>query len=109
MTKLVCALRSIVMGDFNTDPNTSDYQIVAAQYQDAWPAAQKAGTASAYNGTGATRGSGSRFDYVFHERVSGLSLQSVKVPDSRVNGVSSSDHDPVVAVFQIGRASCRER
>ena len=93
--------RQIVMGDFNTNPNTSDYQIVASPYQDAWPAAQRAVTATAYNGTGATRGTGSRFDYVFHERVSGLSLQSVRVPDSRVNGVTSSDHDPVVAVFRV--------
>ena len=93
--------RQIVMGDFNTNPNTSDYQIVAAHYQDAWPAAQQAGTASAYHGSGATRGTGSRFDYVFHERVAGLSLQSVRIPDSRVNGVSSSDHDPVVAVFRV--------
>ena len=93
--------RQIVMGDFNTNPNTSDYQIIARPYQDAWIAAQNSGRATAYNGTGATRGTGSRFDYIFHERVDSLSLQSVRVPDSRVNGVRSSDHDPVVAVYTI--------
>ena len=92
--------RQILMGDFNTWPNTSDYQIVATPYQDAWTAAQSLGTASSYNGTGATHGS-SRLDYVFHERVAGLRLQSVRVPDMRVNGVTSSDHDPVVAVYTV--------
>ena len=92
--------RRIVMGDFNTWPNTSDYQIIATPYQDAWLAAQSLGTASAYNGTGNTHGT-SRLDYVFHERVSGLRLQSVRVQDCRVNGVAASDHDPVVAVYTV--------
>ena len=92
--------RQIAMGDFNTWPDTSDYQIIATPYQDAWVAAQNAGTATAYNGTGATQGT-SRLDYIFHERVYGLSLQSVNVPDSRVNGVTSSDHDPVIAVYSV--------
>jgi endonuclease/exonuclease/phosphatase family metal-dependent hydrolase len=90
----------IMMGDFNTIPGTSDYSIIATPYQDAWAAAQKAGTASAFDGSGATHG-GSRFDYVFYSRVAALSLKSVKVPDSRVNGVYPSDHDPVVAEFAV--------
>ena len=92
--------RRIIMGDFNTSPNTSDYQIVAQPYQDSWVAAQRLGTATSYNGTGATRGT-SRFDYVFHERTAGLTLRSVRVPDTRVNGVTSSDHDPVVSVYGV--------
>jgi len=90
----------IVMGDFNTWPATSDYAIIASVYQDAWAAASSAGTATAYNGTGATHG-GSRFDYVFSSNVPSLALQSVNVPDTRVNGVYASDHDPVVAVFGV--------
>ena len=74
--------------------------IIAQPYQDAWAAAVNNGTASAYNGSGNTHG-GSRFDYIFHSRVSALSLVSVKVPDTRVGGVYPSDHDPVVAVFRI--------
>jgi len=88
----------IVLGDFNTSPGTSDYSLVAAPYQDSWVAAQSAGTAVAHNGSGATHG-GSRFDYVFYSRVAALSLASVNVPDTRVNGVYPSDHHPVVAVF----------
>jgi endonuclease/exonuclease/phosphatase family metal-dependent hydrolase len=92
--------RRIVMGDFNTWPNTSDYWIVASPYQDSWMTAQSLGTATSYNGTGATHGT-SRLDYVFHERTSGLTLRSVRVPDTRVSGVTSSDHDPVVAVYSV--------
>jgi endonuclease/exonuclease/phosphatase family metal-dependent hydrolase len=90
----------IVMGDFNTWPGTSDYHLIANPYQDSWVAAQSAGTATAYNGTGATHGY-SRFDYVFYSRVAALSLKSVNVLDTRVNGVYASDHDPVIAVFTV--------
>ena len=90
----------IVMGDFNTWPDTSDYRLVATPYQDAWTAAQTAGTASAFIGSGNTHG-GSRFDYVFFSRVSALTLKSVTVPDTRINGVYPSDHYPVVAVFTV--------
>ena len=70
----------IMMGDFNTGPATGDYAIIATPYQDAWAAASSAGTASSYNGTGATHGT-SRFDYVFYSRVAALALTSVNVPD----------------------------
>ena len=90
----------IIMGDFNTNPGTSDYNLMATPYQDAWLAAKSIGTATSYNGTGNTHG-GSRFDYVFFTRVSSLVLKSVNVPDTRVNGVWPSDHDPVVAVFSV--------
>jgi endonuclease/exonuclease/phosphatase family metal-dependent hydrolase len=94
------SLPRIVMGDFNTSPGTSDYYLMATPYQDAWAAAKSAGTATSYNGTGATHGA-SRFDYVFYSRTSTLTLKSVNVPDTRVNGVYPSDHDPVVAVFTV--------
>jgi endonuclease/exonuclease/phosphatase family metal-dependent hydrolase len=90
----------IVMGDFNTWPNTTDYSIIASKIPDAWVAALASGTASSYNGTGATHGS-SRFDYVFYSKYSVLSLKSVNVPNMRVNGVNPADHDPVVAVFNV--------
>jgi len=94
----------IVMGDFNTVPGTTDYSLMATPYQDSWVAAKSAGTATAYNTSGATHG-GSRFDYVFYSRVVAVSLQSVNVPDTRVNGVFASDHDPVVAVFALNGAT----
>ena len=45
--------------------------LIAPPYQDAWVAAVSAGTATAYNGTGATHGT-SRFDYVFPSKVAAL-------------------------------------
>jgi endonuclease/exonuclease/phosphatase family metal-dependent hydrolase len=90
----------ILMGDFNTAPATSDYYLFATPYQDSWLAAVGSGTASSFNGTGNTIGF-SRFDYVLTSKVSSLSLKSVNVPDTRVNGVRPSDHDPVVTVFTV--------
>jgi endonuclease/exonuclease/phosphatase family metal-dependent hydrolase len=90
----------ILLGDLNSVPGTSDYWLVATPYQDAWAAAQSAGTAAAFNGTGFTHGN-SRFDYVFYSRVTALTLTSVTVPDTRINGVYPSDHHPVIAVFQV--------
>jgi endonuclease/exonuclease/phosphatase family metal-dependent hydrolase len=90
----------ILMGDFNTWPGTSDYQIIASSYLDAWVQAKTDGTATSYNGTGATRGA-SRFDYAYYSSGSWLVLKSVNVPDTRTSGVFPSDHDPVVAVFHV--------
>ena len=90
----------IIMGDFNTWPGTSDYNLMAQPYQDAWTAAKSAGTGWAFNGSGATTGD-SRFDYIFYSRTSVLSLLGVKVPDTRVNGVWPSDHHPVIAEFKV--------
>ena len=58
------------------------------------------GTATAFNGTGATIGN-SRFDMVYYTRGTPLSLSSVTVPDTRSSGVYPSDHNPVVALFQV--------
>jgi len=90
----------VVMGDFNTWPNTSDYWLLANVYQDAWVTAQNAGKATSYNGTGATHGT-SRFDYAFASKVSSLAITSVNVPYTAVNGVWPSDHDPVVTVITV--------
>ena len=90
----------IMLGDFNTWPGTSDYYLMAQPYQDAWTAGQSAGTAWAFNGSGSTHGD-SRFDYIYYSRNSVLSLRSVKVPDTRVNGVWPSDHHPVIAEFKV--------
>jgi len=89
----------ILMGDFNTWPNTDDYWLVASVFQDAWVVGSNAGTASSYNGTGATHGA-SRFDYAFYSN-NGISLKSVTVPDTTTSGVMPSDHDPVVAKFTV--------
>jgi len=90
----------IMMGDFNTNPGTSDYYLMADANWDAWAVAANAGTASSYNGTGATHGT-SRFDYVFYSSLTYLSLAKVRVPDMSSGGIWPSDHDPVVATFTV--------
>ena len=89
----------IFMGDFNTWEGTTDYYSLTGSYLDSWNRALNAGTASSYNGTGATEGN-SRIDYVFTAG-SQVSVISVNVPNTIVNGVYPSDHDPVVAKFSV--------
>ncbi len=84
----------LFMGDFNTWPDTTDYYTLTSAYTDSWVAAVNAGTASSYNGTGATEGL-SRIDYLFLAG-SQVSISSEKVPDMTVNGVMPSDHQPIV-------------
>jgi endonuclease/exonuclease/phosphatase family metal-dependent hydrolase len=91
----------IVMGDFNTWPDTADYRLIATTHQDAWVMAQSLGTATSYTGNGATHNGNSRLDYVFYSKVAPLTLRSVDVPNVRINRVSPSDHDPVIAVFSV--------
>jgi endonuclease/exonuclease/phosphatase family metal-dependent hydrolase len=90
----------ILMGDMNTWPATPDYYTFTNALRDGWVTAQTAGTATAYNGTGATEGL-SRIDYVFYSPVAALTLDSVDVPDTLVNGLKPSDHDAVIAVFTV--------
>jgi len=88
----------IFMGDFNTWVGTDDYYTLTGSYADVWAAAANAGTASSFNGTGATEGD-SRIDYVWS--AGGLAISRVTVPDTIVNGVYPSDHAPVVAQFAV--------
>jgi len=89
----------VFMGDFNTWQDTPDYYTVTNAYLDGWLMATNAGTASSFNGSGATEGL-SRIDYIFLSP-NLVSVNSVTVPDTVVNGVRPSDHDPIVASLTI--------
>lgn len=89
----------VLMGDFNTWPNTTDYYTLTNVVTDGWVAGLNAGVASSYNGTGATEGQ-SRIDYVWLSR-NYVSIGNIKVPDTTVNGVRPSDHDPIVSNLTI--------
>jgi len=89
----------ILMGDFNTWPSTTDYYTIANVATDGWVAASNAGTASSYNGTGGTEGD-SRIDYVWLSK-NNLSIINMTVPNTIVNGVRPSDHDPIVSKLTI--------
>jgi len=90
----------VFMGDFNTWPGTPDYYALATPYQDAWVAALSSGTASSFNGTGATAES-NRIDYAFLSKSGILALNSVTVPNTVVNGVWPSDHNPIITVVTV--------
>jgi endonuclease/exonuclease/phosphatase family metal-dependent hydrolase len=90
----------ILMGDFNTWQDTPDYSTLVNVYQDAWVAALNSGTASSFNGTGATEGT-SRIDYAFLSKNDSLAVNSVTVPDTVVNGIKPSDHDPIITVVTV--------
>jgi endonuclease/exonuclease/phosphatase family metal-dependent hydrolase len=92
----------IVMGDFNTWPNTSDYTIMASAYSDSWVEGLKAGIASSPSGSAGYTHGGSRFDYIYRSfGATYLKLTRIVVPNTSSSGVKPSDHDPVVATFTV--------
>jgi exonuclease III len=70
-----------------------------ATYTDTWLAAQALGTAA---GNGITHSS-HRIDYIFQSKTATLlKLKSVQIFNtSDTNGVKPSDHEPVLAVFEV--------
>jgi endonuclease/exonuclease/phosphatase family metal-dependent hydrolase len=88
----------IILGDFNTRPGTSDYNIMANSYNDAWAEAVRNRTYASPSGTAGYTHGYSRFDYVYPSKAaSALTLDKVWV----VDGAGASDHHPVVASFTI--------
>jgi endonuclease/exonuclease/phosphatase family metal-dependent hydrolase len=93
----------VIAGDFNMQSGSTEYNVMAATYGDAWPTAKALGTAINYSGNcdGCTRNS--RIDYVFTSK--GQTFASVKgaqIFDTRdANGVMPSDHKPMLVTFEI--------
>ena len=93
------AEQRIVLGDYNAWPETTEIATMKATYTDTWPSAQALGTAV---GTGITHGA-HRVDYIFQSKsATYLSLTSMQIFNTAdANGVKPSDHEPVLAVFQV--------
>ena len=89
----------IICGDWNAWPNTTEIANMKATYTETWSAAQALGTAT---GNGITHGS-HQIDYIFQSKgASNLALKSVQIfHTADANGVTPSDHEPVLAVFDI--------
>jgi endonuclease/exonuclease/phosphatase family metal-dependent hydrolase len=85
----------ILCGDLNAQPTTLELAVFNSQYKDAWVEATKLKTATSFKPNGITHGS-HRIDFIYYHN---LTIQSVDVPDTSVNGVFPSDHHPVIAVF----------
>jgi len=110
----------IVVGDFNAGPDLSETVRMTSTYYDSWVQAMNAGTAVAYPDNPVylhTRTRRGRIDYVYYSRGSAnLFLNSTQIPDTRdLNnknvvvflgtaddyGVRPSDHNPMIAYFDI--------
>jgi len=89
----------IVCGDWNAWPNTTEISNMKGSYVETWSAAQALGTAI---GNGITHGS-HQIDYIFLSKgASNLALKSVQIYHTAdANGVTPSDHEPVLVVFDI--------
>lgn len=89
----------IVLGDYNAWPGTTEIATMTQTYVDTWPAAQALGTAV---GNGITHGS-HRIDYIFQSKgAADLTLVSQQIyATADANGVTPSDHEPVLAVFTV--------
>jgi endonuclease/exonuclease/phosphatase family metal-dependent hydrolase len=96
---LTFAEERIICGDWNAWPGTTEIVNMTATYTDTWPAAQALGTAT---GNGITHGS-HRIDYIFQSKTAThLTLVSSQIyATADANGVTPSDHEPVLAVFEV--------
>ncbi|NGP45577.1 endonuclease/exonuclease/phosphatase [Bacillaceae bacterium SIJ1] len=77
---------SIIVGDFNAEPDDVELDNITAEYEDAFADNNEAYTYSAANPT-------TRIDYIFHSDE--LNLQGAEVIDTL-----ASDHLPIVAEFE---------
>jgi endonuclease/exonuclease/phosphatase family metal-dependent hydrolase len=123
-------LPQILAGDLNATPRAAEVAVVAARYRDAWAEAVAAGTATAYPENRGGRTRRGRIDYVFFDRTGALALAGAQVPDVREpessceqvvdrldaehdacrsvfpedRRVRPSDHNPVLATFDLERS-----
>ena len=90
----------LLIGDFNSSPDTPEYQRISAQFRDAWVDALAAGTARGRM-DGITHKS-SRIDYVFYVSGGGLELRGIEnITTPLLIGTEASDHNPLVATFAV--------
>jgi endonuclease/exonuclease/phosphatase family metal-dependent hydrolase len=93
------AEQRLILGDYNAWPDTTEIANMKAAYTDTWLAAQALGTAT---GNGITHGA-HRIDYIFQSKAATLlklvSTQIFNTADAQ--GVKPSDHEPVLAVFDV--------
>jgi endonuclease/exonuclease/phosphatase family metal-dependent hydrolase len=89
----------IIIGDYNASPSATEIKNMTVDYLDTWKEAVAAGTAI---GDGNTHGT-HRIDYIFlSKKASFLKLASmVSFKSNDAAGVTPSDHEPVLAVFNV--------
>jgi len=92
----------ILTGDMNAWPDQASIAEYDQNYNDSWAVAAANGTAVAFPGNNGETKSG-RIDYIFSSKTaSNLSVVSSQVYDTAdANGVTPSDHRPVLTVFAV--------
>jgi endonuclease/exonuclease/phosphatase family metal-dependent hydrolase len=92
----------IITGDMNAWPDQTSIAQLDSLYNDSWAVAKANGTATAFSGNNGETKSG-RIDYIFYSKSSpNLKVVSSQVYDTRdSNGVTPSDHRPVLTVFEV--------
>jgi len=92
----------IIAGDMNAWPDQTSIAQYDTYYNDSWPVAADNGTAVAFPGNNGETKNG-RIDYIFYSKnASSLSVISSQVYDTRdANGITPSDHRPVLTVFAV--------
>jgi endonuclease/exonuclease/phosphatase family metal-dependent hydrolase len=93
----------IVAGDFNWYPGTTEINEMGKTYRDGWAVAVSQNDDVSFSGNPDGNTRNSRIDYVFYSKsASRLKLKAAQVFDTRdSNGVSPSDHRPVMATFEV--------
>jgi endonuclease/exonuclease/phosphatase family metal-dependent hydrolase len=92
----------IITGDMNAWPDQSSIAHYDSLYDDSWAVAAANGTAVAFPGNNGETKSG-RIDYIFYSKgAANLTVVSSQVYDTRdANGVTPSDHRPVLTTFSV--------
>ena len=92
----------IIAGDMNAWPDQTSIQHFNTLYYDSWTVAAGNGTATAFSGNNGETKNG-RIDYIFYSKgSSNLVVKSSQVYDTRdSNGVTPSDHRPVLTTFEV--------
>jgi exonuclease III len=86
----------------NAWPNQSSIAELNQNYADTWTVAAGKGTAVAFSGNSGETKNG-RIDFIFASKNAAyLTVKSSQVYDTRdANGVTPSDHRPVLTVFSV--------
>jgi endonuclease/exonuclease/phosphatase family metal-dependent hydrolase len=90
----------IITGDMNAWPDQTSIAQINKTYYDSWSIASAGGAATAFAGNKGETKSG-RIDYIFYSKSSAsLAVKSSQVVDTRdANGITPSDHRPVLTTF----------
>jgi endonuclease/exonuclease/phosphatase family metal-dependent hydrolase len=101
--QLGLAQQRIIAGDFNATYTSTENATMKKTYYDSWGEAQLDGTAVAYAGNTAGNTRNGRIDFIyFSHDASNLVLKGSQVYDTRdANGVTPSDHKPLMSVFTV--------